>query len=585
MDPGVEPVWYPAAQTAPVLSRDQAFELLGEAESLLDRADRLAAMKACDAAAWAYRRSLALLARLLAEIGPETLAAGCGPGPDPGDGGRHLARRAGAIHNRALSGLLRVVGCREGSSRTAVIARLSELGVTLCTDDPELAAIPWNELWLCADYHTTLVKDPVEWPGLGVPLIVYHGKRDRPDYPEHAYPPRWKFAATAFARLSGPASEMGPLQIVLVDPRANTEVEIGKTIWPIAADLTTPVIHLLSHSGYRTNAFAGLFRPEQLTDEEGIALVHPYRSGRIPLVLIHGMGCSPRIMADIVNSIHADPRLRERYQVLIAYYTSGDTVLQDSTKLRRSFHALRDCYDPGHSDPAWDHSVVLGHSLGGPIARILTSFSDRQLEQTIFTVPFSSLRLSSATRDRVAEAIYFEPILEIRRVVYLCGTMHGSRLADGVEARFLGRLIPRRSALEEFHSELLAFNGPQVLNPSYRNRAPSSIDNQSPESPLLEAINRLRPNPGLTAHSIQADATPNLPQERSTDLLVPYSSSYIGDAVSRLVVPWTNHFCTHNRAVLDEVCRILHEHLDAEATITTASGTLQATAISQPKAP
>ena len=65
----------------------------------------------------------------------------------------------------------------------------------------------------------------------------------------------------------------------------------------------------------------------------------------------------------------------------------------------------------------------------------------------------------------------------------------------------------------------------------------------------------------MVTHSIQANATPLLPLERSTDFLVPFESSTIDDASSRLVVPWANHFCTHKRAVLDEILGILHEHL------------------------
>jgi len=183
------------------------------------------------------------------------------------------------------------------------------------------------------------------------------------------------------------------------------------------------------------------------------------------------------------------------------------------------------------------------------------------VERAIFRVPFEQVRVSEETRARVTPAIRFEPVPEIKRVIYVCGTMRGSHAADQIEGRLFAQVIPRRSTLEQFHAEVLANNAPDVLAPRFRKRAPSSIDNQSPESAILHAMNHLRQNPEVVTHSIQANATPLFPLERSTDFLVPFESSWIDDASSRLVVPWANHFCTHNRAVLDEVTRVLHEHL------------------------
>ena len=258
---------------------------------------------------------------------------------------------------------------------------------------------------------------------------------------------------------------------------------------------------------------------------------------------------------------------------MIVYYTTGDTILQDSAVIRRAFAAMRNHYDPGHSDTAWDQAVVLGHSLGGPIARLLTSYSDDHFEKAIFTRPFSQITLSEPMRQAGQEAIFFGPIPEFKRSIQVASTMKGSRIADQVEARALSRVIPRRRQLKEFHEEIVKFNGKDALQPEYRDRPPSSIDNQSPESPFLAAAAVLRQTPGLITHSIQADWFPFLPVHAKTDGLVGYDSSYIPEASTQLMLPWQDHFCTHDPRTLAEIKRILHEHISDVPTAVPAEMT------------
>ena len=77
---------------------------------------------------------------------------------------------------------------------------------------------------------------------------------------------------------------------------------------------------------------------------------------------------------------------------------------------------------------------------------------------------------------------------------------------------------------------------------------------------MLEATNNLRQEPDVVSHNIQANATPLLPLPLTTDLLVPYSSSYIENAMSSLVIHGQDHFCTHDPRTLAEIKRILQEN-------------------------
>lgn len=536
----------PASDTSGICSVEQAYQSLKNAQ--------MARLFGCSNPSRAYRDVLVATIRMLND-----------PNHRSGDCTCDASHDLVAIYNKALNGLLRSAGFGDGRPAVHAVENLQVLGVQVAASPGFMEDFEIDELWFAKDYATFMVQEPMREAGLGVPMIGYRKPREREGIqPEEFFPPRWKFAISAVARSGVPENPSAgeSITIELVDPLENDQVQLGLNAWPLARDLTTPVVHLLSHSGYRNKARKGLFRPQLLTDEEGVTLVHPYRPGRIPFILIHGMGCSPRIMADIVNSVHADPVLRQKYQVMIVYYTTGDTVLQDAMVIRNAFHQMRNYYDPNRADSAWDRSVVLGHSLGGPIARVLTSHSDNAIEEMLFTRPWQNIVMSDELRYAAQPAIFFEPVPEMKRAIYLAGTMRGSRIADQVEARALSRVLPKRRLLQQFHDELAINNGIDVFQPEFRERVPSSIDNQSPESPLLASINQLRQDPWIKSHSIQANATPLLPLHTTTDLLVSYQSSLILEADSRLVLHCQNHFCTHDPRTLAEIKRILNENLN-----------------------
>ena len=42
----------------------------------------------------------------------------------------------------------------------------------------------------------------------------------------------------------------------------------------------------------------------------GLALARPYSRGKIPVILIHGLGSSPKSWAPMIEALEADPSLR-----------------------------------------------------------------------------------------------------------------------------------------------------------------------------------------------------------------------------------------------------------------------------------
>jgi pimeloyl-ACP methyl ester carboxylesterase len=288
-------------------------------------------------------------------------------------------------------------------------------------------------------------------------------------------------------------------------------------------------------------------------------MTHPYERGKIPVVLIHGLGSSPLAWAEAVNDLRGDPVLRSRYQIWIYMYLTRNPFLLSAADLRRSIEELRSVVDPGADDPAFDQMVIVGHSMGGLIAKLAVTESGDKLWRLLSLFPFEQLKGAPEHRSLVAQMMFFRPVFSIRRVVFLATPHRGSRLGKELFGRIGDHLIRLRSPLRDVHERLVAHNGAEFFTARYRDDLPSSNDELEWQNPLLLAMNELPIAPGVRCHTIVGRVGFGA-LEDSSDGVVPYASAHLDWAASELVVP-TSHSCQDNPRIIGEIRRILYEHV------------------------
>jgi pimeloyl-ACP methyl ester carboxylesterase len=299
---------------------------------------------------------------------------------------------------------------------------------------------------------------------------------------------------------------------------------------------------------------ARLFRYEQT----GLSLLLPYRRGKVPVVFIHGLWANPMSWSRMIESLEADAILSDRYQFWTFGYSTGDPLPHSAALLRRDLDEVRRKFDPDRSDAAFDRMVIVGHSMGGLITKMMVQDSGNRLWRLVSDRPIDELAGEPDDRELFRRALIYKPRPEVRRVVFIATPHRGSRVDRGGLERLGSRLVRLPDPLRASHGRLLARNAPEFFTERFRKGLPTSIDELEWQSPILMRLDELGLAPTITAHSIIA-VRRDPPVAGGSDGLVPYESAHLEGVASESLVS-SGHLCQDHPAVIREVRRILVVH-------------------------
>ena len=299
---------------------------------------------------------------------------------------------------------------------------------------------------------------------------------------------------------------------------------------------------------------AGLFCYEPT----GLSLLQPYRRGRIPVVFIHGLWSNPCSWSPMVEALEADAALHDHYQFWTFGYSTGDPIPYSASLLRRDLDEVRRKFDPDGSDAAFDRMVVVGHSMGGLLAKMMVQDTGYRLWRLLSDRPVDELAGDQEDQDLFLSALIFKPRPEVRRVVFIATPHRGSRVDRGRMEHLGSRLVRLHEPLRASFERLRVRNGPEFFTERLRKGLPTSIDELEWGSPILTGLWELGLPADVKVHSIIADRR-DPPRAGGSDGLVSYDSAHLDSVLSELLVS-SGHLCQDKTAVIREVQRILDEH-------------------------
>jgi pimeloyl-ACP methyl ester carboxylesterase len=369
-----------------------------------------------------------------------------------------------------------------------------------------------------------------------------------------------KVPVTAFIRFAEPLRGVvegkieGRIELYAADQA--TTVRVGQRDVPLELEPTAALAYQLEGAPVWDFEIAGFRFAEEPILADGLIMLHPYRPGRIPVVLVHGTASSPARWAEMYNELLNDPVLRGRFQFWMFMYNTGQPVLYSAHLMRRALRSVVAELDPEGRDPALRRMVIVGHSQGGLIAKLMTVSSGTRFWDAISKTPFDQLEMAPSTRALLQEAMFFEPVASTERVVFIATPHRGSFRARGWVLGLIRRLVNLPGTLVSQFRDLLAAPAFAQLGMS---QLPTSVENMSPGSPFLRTLVALPVDPRITAHSIIAVKYEG-PLVGQTDGVVAYESAHIEGVASEKVVR-SGHSAQSDPEAIEEVRRILREHV------------------------
>lgn len=421
----------------------------------------------------------------------------------------------------------------------------------------DTSRFPWKmedfEKFLPADkYAVRGVSVRNRTSGIGLPLIAIRKNSGIP------------VPVTAALRVQGglkalnDATAGAALEFYSTRDTATLNTQDGLAI-PLESDLTTPLAYRMEGSDFFDLSLGVFFGREPNKIPDGLYMTETYRPGKIPVVLVHGTASSPVWWVELLNTLTADPQIRERYQFWYFVYTSNKAVALSAAELRDALSAKVAALDPEGKDPALQQMVVAGHSQGGLLTKFTAADTGDSLVQAITGKNLAALDMPEKKKEQVRKLLVLKPLPFVKTVIFFSTPHRGSFQSKTWNRNLVRWLITLPAHLVETTIDTFDYMTDDMKRLlGGKKTIFTSADSMSPDNPVIKTLAEIPLAPGVKGHSIiavQGDGDPKL----GNDGVVEYTSAHLNGMESEFIVR-SDHSSQLNPLAIDEMRRILVEN-------------------------
>lgn len=395
------------------------------------------------------------------------------------------------------------------------------------------------------------------------PLVAAPSQSGRPLADRNAQPLLWsEMPAPSMTILLHPDGDdldtvlhTRTARLAVHDPYVEPAVMLHGQPVPLAANFTAGYGLWLARAGFNRQSLRSLLGLEGGIDRPHVYLMQPYDPNRRIIVMLHGLASSPEAWVELANEILGDEVLRQDYQIWQVYYPTNMPIALNHVMIRRALGDTLAHFDPSGEALAAADLVLVGHSMGGVIARLMVSAADQSLVQ----LAVDHSQLTAEQIEHIGPMLRFEPFPQVGRAIFIAAPHRGTSIAGGRLGRWMAGFIRFPvTVLEEITQKLV----PNATADSHEKLwvIPNSVNNLDKNDPFVRTAADLPISPLVCYHSIVAQADPRIPLADSDDGLVPYRSAHLPGALSERVII-SGHSVQQNAAAVLEIQRILKEEM------------------------
>jgi hypothetical protein len=251
----------------------------------------------------------------------------------------------------------------------------------------------------------TYFADRVTVDGLGAPVVAI-SRNEVPDFRKTLSGQRIYGVATAFIRFNGQQA-----QIEFAEPLAQERITLDGHTYPVAADFSAPIAVALVTERPQRLGLARLLQPEKYAETARLTRLQAYDPNRIPVIFVHGLQDTPASWAPMINQLRGDREIRRNYQFWVFSYPSGYPYPYSASLLRKDLDAVKRAF------PNTKRIVLVGHSMGGLISRLMITDARDKIWRDLFGKPPAQTELPATTRKLLEESLIFVHRPEVARVI------------------------------------------------------------------------------------------------------------------------------------------------------------------------
>lgn len=432
--------------------------------------------------------------------------------------------------------------------------------------------VPYPSEWISKDqlgdfdfvsnYELKNLRNRHTTRGIGVPIMVRRARSKQPDPMETYYADGLSLPVTVVAKFDPQSWERSgeePITLQLLDPRETDGVVVHNTLLPLESDLSTPLAWYLTDPKKKLLETFAFFRSDQAQELEGLHMITPFDPDRIPVLMVHGIWSSPTTWMEMFNDLQSDPTIRDKYQFWFYQYPTGEPLTFATANLRDRLKEMRVKCDPFGKNPKLDETVVVGHSMGGLMAYLLTVDSDDKLWNGLSKLSVDQIEANPETRDQIQRVFFFESDRSVDRIVTIAAPFNGSGYSNFFTRWLGGSLVSLPNTTSHLSQLIFRQNHQRIWDRMFAPR--TSLDSLNKNSAVLSLVNQTTVAEEVKHHNV-VGVKKGKSLKDWTDGVVRLRSAARNDVDSQIEVKASHSDVQQHPDTIAEVRRVLMEHLE-----------------------
>ncbi|WP_139175555.1 esterase/lipase family protein [Colwellia chukchiensis] len=330
----------------------------------------------------------------------------------------------------------------------------------------------------------------------------------------------------------------------------NNVINLGDNKYQIRHSPAAAYLDLLEQANIDDYNWLGMVSPTQAEKRRGVFVIGNISQHKIPIIMIHGLNSDPLIWRHLTMAILNNPALVANYQIWHIYYPSGPPPFYSAARTRDNLQQLLKTID---SPRLAKKAVIIGHSMGGVVANLLSTRADHQLWDATFKLRPEQM---DSVEPAVKDIFIYQAVFASNTVFFLDTPFKGSEVASSVIGKLGAFLVTLPTEFTKIFQNFFARTGVHILTDKMRpfliNYGPSSIHVLRPGHPLMETLYDL-PIQGESYAIIGSDGALSCQDELTcssiSDGVVNYTSANYLHAKERLIVSSAHNSFQNEQAI------------------------------------